>query len=213
MELSNPYESACWKTSDGIMRPGGAELTLRLLALSCLHSEANVLDLGCGCGASTELLTRQGFKAIGVDQSPALLKNARELYPHLHFVRGDATDIPFEDDTFDAVLLECVLTVAPVERVLAECWHVTCAQGLLLISDVYDMQGSGTQLSRAWWEMQLASNGFRYVYFEDRTRDLQNFAAQLLWDTGSVNGLCGCMSFELPAKPGYFALIAEKGER
>jgi len=211
MEFGNPYETEYWKVYSGIMRPGGLELTQRLLELSRLQGGAHVLDLGCGCGAATEFLVRQGFKAVGMDQSPVLLEDARERYPHLTFVQGDALAMPFANGTLDAVLLECVLSVVPAGEALAECARVTCALGRLLISDVYDPDGVGTPMSRDWWEAQLEVNGLHCTYFEDRTRDLRNFVAQRLWDTGSLKGLCGCMSCEIPAKPGYFALIAEKG--
>lgn len=212
MELRNPYESAHWRTAGGVMRPGGLELTRHLLERARLHDGARVLDLGCGHGAATDFLARRGFQVVGMDPSPAILKDARERYPHLTFVRGDATSIPVADGTFDAVLLECVLSAVPTGEALAECARVTSAQGRLLISDVYSLDSGSGPLSRAWWELRLASGGFRRACFEDRTRSLQDFAAQLLWDTGSLNGLCGCMRCEMPEKPGYFALIAGKGK-
>lgn len=211
MKRGNIYESAHWKSSGDVMRPGGLELTQHLLNISCLRQGAYILDLGCGRGAATAFLAGTGFEPVGMDQSAVLLEEARKRYPNLTFVKGDASFIPFADGTFDAVLLECVLSAIPAGEALAECARVICAQGCLIISDVYDSDGRGP-LSRAWWESHFAAIGFRCAYFEDRTRDLQNFAAQMLWDTGSLVGLCGCMGCEIPAKPGYFAMIAEKGE-
>lgn len=213
MKRGNIYESAHWKFSGDVMRPGGLELTQRLLRLSRLRRGASILDLGCGRGAATAFLAGAGFKAVGIDQSAILLEEARKRRPDLTFVKGNATSIPFADGVFDAVLLECVLSVIPSEEVLSECARVIHADGCLLISDVYDQEGVGGPLSHAWWESQLTAFCFRCAYFEDRTRDLQNFAAQLLWDTGSLDGLHGCMmGCEMPAKPGYFAMIAEKEE-
>lgn len=213
MKRDKPYESAQWKTSGDIMRPGGLELTGRLVELSCLPKGARVLDLGCGRGVSTAFLAEAGFKAVGMDQSASLLDEARNRRPNATFVHGDATAIPCSDGAFDAVLLECVLSAVPATAALAECARVTGPLGRVLLTDVYDRDGGEAQLSRAWWEWQLEAGGFRCICFEDHTRDLQNFAAQLLWDTGSLEGLCGCMNCEMPAKPGYFLMIAEKGVR
>lgn len=209
-KFSNPYESQRWKTSTGLMRPGGLELTQHLLEWSGLRRGARILDLGCGRGGATAYVANAGFEVVGVDQSAALLKEARERYPHLTFIEGDATAIPFASKTFDAVLLECVLSVASTGEILAECARVTGPKGLLMISDVYDRDGVDGPLSQAWWKTQLEANGFYTTYFEDRVRDLQRFAAQLLWETGSLNHLCGCIGFKMPPRPSYFLQIARQ---
>ena len=61
-----------------------------------------VLDVGCGCGATTRALAaRVGPKGhvVGVDISAPMLARARELAPRdapLEFVLADATIHPFE---------------------------------------------------------------------------------------------------------------------
>lgn len=40
-----------------------------------------VLDLGCGDGTWLAMLTRAGFQAVGIDQSRALLRHARQAAP------------------------------------------------------------------------------------------------------------------------------------
>ena len=49
------------------------------------------VDLGCGPGNSTELLVARwpDAEVVGVDNSPGMLKSARERLPHVSFVEAD----------------------------------------------------------------------------------------------------------------------------
>ncbi len=53
---------------------------------------SSVLDLGCGNGALTKALQDRGYLAKGLDASADLLEIARENYPDIEFLHGDATD-------------------------------------------------------------------------------------------------------------------------
>jgi ubiquinone/menaquinone biosynthesis C-methylase UbiE len=58
------------------------------------------LDVACGTGFLTRHL---GGDVVGLDQSPRMLAIAAEQAPNAELVRGDALDLPFEDDSFDRV--------------------------------------------------------------------------------------------------------------
>jgi len=45
----------------------------------------HALDLGCGTGASTDFLSREGYTTIGVDKDPMMIKQARLNFPNLNF--------------------------------------------------------------------------------------------------------------------------------
>ena len=62
-----------------------------LLARVQLASPGYVVDLGCGSGNSTELLTERfpGAAVLGVDTSPAMLEAARGRLPDCIFERAD----------------------------------------------------------------------------------------------------------------------------
>src|ERR1700755_1124632 len=51
-----------------------------------------ILDLGCGAGNVTALLRARWPQArlMGMDNSPSMLKAAREVLPDVDFVEGDA---------------------------------------------------------------------------------------------------------------------------
>lgn len=63
-----------------------------LLAQVHVEAPGAVVDMGCGPGNSTELLANRfaGAEIIGLDSSPAMLKQARERLPDLEFAEADA---------------------------------------------------------------------------------------------------------------------------
>jgi ubiquinone/menaquinone biosynthesis C-methylase UbiE len=63
------------------------------------------LDLGTGTGAGARAI-RQRFAdadVVGADLSAEMLAEARKLAPELTFVQADASDLPFDDESFDLV--------------------------------------------------------------------------------------------------------------
>lgn len=78
-----------------------------VMSLLDLRAGETVLDLGCGNGALTRRLADAGVNAVGMDASPELLAAARETYPELTFLAGDATDFTLERPV-DAVFSNAV---------------------------------------------------------------------------------------------------------
>jgi ubiquinone/menaquinone biosynthesis C-methylase UbiE len=67
---------------------------------------AEILDCPCGFGRHSIALARAGYRVTGADRSEVLLEEARRLAEDtkLDLVQADYRDLPFEDDSFDAVL-------------------------------------------------------------------------------------------------------------
>jgi malonyl-CoA O-methyltransferase len=77
-------------------------------ALAALRlSPARVLDLGTGTGDAAAAAARRFPQAdvVGVDLSAAMVETAQGKHPGLRFEQADASRLPFEDGTFDLVLL------------------------------------------------------------------------------------------------------------
>ena len=92
-----------------------------------------VLDVGCNVGRLTEELRADvGVRAVGVDFPAAALEHWRGK--QALYVRADAHDLPFGDDTFHAVYLMHVIghVYAPA-RVLSECRRVLRPSGRLIV--------------------------------------------------------------------------------
>lgn len=62
-----------------------------------------LLDLACGSGLSLQRAEARGAVCSGIDASEGLLAVAGERAPGAALTRGDTADLPFDDDTFDAV--------------------------------------------------------------------------------------------------------------
>ncbi len=100
------------------------EANARLIAafkrLTGLPAGARVADLGCGSGAFTELLRREGYVATGVDISPKLVALGRSKHPGLDLIEGDVEHLPFERASFDGVLLSGLVHHLPDPRRCAD---------------------------------------------------------------------------------------------
>lgn len=110
---SNAYDVFAPETNEKLI-----DIFVRLTGLP---PGARVVDLGCGSGVFTNALHRRGYRCVGVDLSPKLLDIAREKFPDIEFVEGDIENLPFEDNSFDGVLLSGVLHHLPeLSRCAAE---------------------------------------------------------------------------------------------
>jgi ubiquinone/menaquinone biosynthesis C-methylase UbiE len=61
---------------------------------------ACTLDVACGTGFLTRHLPGE---VVGLDQSAAMLEEARRQAPEASYVQGDALALPFEDGSFERV--------------------------------------------------------------------------------------------------------------
>ena len=88
-----------------------------------LRPGMKVLDIGCGTGAFTRYLARSS-KAVtftGLDLDPDFVKEANRLIPDdssctFDFIQGDATSLPFEANSFDAVVSHTFFNSMPRYR-------------------------------------------------------------------------------------------------
>jgi len=98
------------------------------------------LDVACGIGTTARLLARDfGLDVVGLDASAANVAKAEGLLrgESAAFVTGDATALPFPDDSFDAVVCECaVSTFVDQARVVAEFARVLKPGGAVGITDM-----------------------------------------------------------------------------
>jgi len=92
----------------------------------------DLADIGGGTGNYALALAREGWRAVVVDRSAQMLAHATEK--GLTTVRADATELPFADESFDAVMLVSMLHhVDRPPRALAEAKRVLRARGRLAV--------------------------------------------------------------------------------
>jgi SAM-dependent methyltransferase len=189
------------------MRPGGLELTKRLLEAAAIPKGAAILDAGCGVGASVACLRGLGENAAGADPSEKLIALGLARDPALplftRFPRGAC---------FDAVLMECVLSASGQgrDRLLNAAREALAPGGFLLVSDVYGLCPDNERMTKDWWLQLLKTAGFEPIGFEDHTEALRRFAAETVWRTGRRDALRNCLGFDPPEKPGYYICFARR---
>ncbi|WP_206515908.1 demethylmenaquinone methyltransferase [Nocardioides pantholopis] len=95
-----------------------------------------VLDLAAGTGTSSQPFADRGATVVPCDFSLGMLRVGKQARPHLPFTAGDGTQLPFADDTFDAVTISFGLRniVDPLAG-LAEMRRVTKPGGRLLVCE------------------------------------------------------------------------------
>ena len=92
---------------------------------------ARVLEVGCGTGLILERIARVAEKAVGIDLSPGMLEQARARGLDVH--EGSATELPFDDCSFDLAYSFKVLAHVPdIEKALAEMARVVRPGGTIL---------------------------------------------------------------------------------
>ncbi len=99
-----------------------------------------VLDLGCGNGAGTARLDREGFATSGCDASGSGLALARETHPHLSFFLHDiATPLPAGHvHHYDAVVsLEVIEHLMQPRQLALRAREALRPGGLFILSTPY----------------------------------------------------------------------------
>ncbi len=96
------------------------------------------LDLGTGTGKSLATLESVAGRVVGLDRNPDLLAlAAKKTAGHIELVRGQATELPFTDSSFDLISscgLESSLSSADNESMYHEIARVLRPGGLYVIS-------------------------------------------------------------------------------
>lgn len=96
-----------------------------------------LIDICCGTGKQLEMLVEPGMTLFGIDHSPAMLKEAADL-GNINFIQKDFTEIDFDKQSFDAVLLSFALhEKSSFDRnlILQKSWDLVREGGHLIIAD------------------------------------------------------------------------------
>lgn len=170
------------------LRPGGKLATDWLIANGDFHKDKKVLEVACNMGTTAIQLAKQfECQIIGVDLDEEALEKAKHniaenKVEHLVQVqRANATKLPFEDESFDIVINEAMLTMLPIEakeKAIREYLRVLKPNGFLLTHDVVlnteeaesilaelrdAINVTVTPLTKANWKQLFHDCGFRNV--------------------------------------------------
>ena len=81
-----------------------------------------ILDLGCGTGYLTNIISASGATVVGIDSSLEMISKAKLQYPELKFKVQSATEFHF-DEHFDAIFSNAVLHWVLEKEKAIECMY------------------------------------------------------------------------------------------
>ena len=125
------------------------------------EDKKRVLDIGTGTGFLALLLADFGHDVTGIDMSDGMLSVAKEkaqdIGLKIHFERGDAENLPFDDQTFDGVVCRHLLWTLPKpEKAISEWIRVTKQGGKVTVIDGVWDRGIERYISRVGWILHVA---------------------------------------------------------
>jgi len=110
-----------------------------LLDAARVKAGSRVLDVATGAGYAAGAALARGAQVTGTDFSAEQVRLARRRYPAASFHEADAGNLPFERETFDAVVANYgVLHFPEPERFIGEAFRVLTHGGRLAFT-VWDL--------------------------------------------------------------------------
>lgn len=109
----------------------------RYSAIRSIVQNKMVLDIACGEGYGSHLLSANAQNVIGVDISEQTIKHAKEKYvnSNLSFKQGSASEMPIEDNSIDVVVsFETIEHHNLHDEMMSEIRRVLKPNGTLIMS-------------------------------------------------------------------------------
>jgi len=142
---------------------GGFKATDELLALCHVKEAKSILYVGSGIGVGPSYIARQfGCQVVAVDISEKMLswtaQRALEegVSAKVETRLANILNLPFEDNRFDAVLVESVLAFVDLkEKAILECLRVIRSGGYLGLNEVYWTERPSPEMIEANRRIQM----------------------------------------------------------
>src|SRR5262245_37367442 len=136
LEAFKAFEKAGWERAADPYHQHWGNLSRQsaeaMLDAAGIAPGTRVLDVATGAGYVAGAAARRGAHVIGIDFSGAQVELAQVTFAGIEFRQGDAEQLPFDADTFDAVVIGFGVNHLPhPERAFLEAFRVLRSGGVL----------------------------------------------------------------------------------
>jgi ubiquinone/menaquinone biosynthesis C-methylase UbiE len=175
----------------------GRKATLELASRMNLNADSHVLDIGSGLGGPARTLAETyGCRVTGIDLTQAFCDAATAmsdwvgLGKRVSFNQGDATNLSFANNQFDAAMtIHVAMNIAAKDKMYEEAHRVVKPDGIFAVYDVLQGEGGEVLYPVPWArdpsishlatldEMKslLVGVGFKLQDVQDSTEESQSF--------------------------------------
>ena len=131
------------KLGKRVLRPGGLEMTRKILSVAKPSQKDRIVEFGPGVGKTAEmLLATHPVSYVGIDRNPdtdPILAKIMASYPQARNVVADAAHTGLEDGSVDLVVGEAMLTMqsaANKKAIMAEAARILAPGGRYAIHEI-----------------------------------------------------------------------------
>ena len=128
------------------------------LAQNIISNNLKVLDVGCGLGGPARMLAdEKNCMVTGLDLSQEFIDTAKALSKLVNldskttFLKGDALDLPFENNSFDVVWTQHVqMNILKKKKFYSEIFRVLKTGGKFLYYDIFKSSDNDINYPMPW---------------------------------------------------------------
>lgn len=171
IEKLDPYQLMA-ALGKRIIHPGGKKSTEQLYAMADLQPHFNVLETGCGVGSTAIYFARKFNCAVTITdiddnmlgQATKNIENAG-MQEKIKILKADIQQLPFENNYFDAVIIEAVTMFVDREKAIKEIIRV-CKPGGKILEHEFIWRKKPTVTARKIFEGEVCP-GIKFDTAED----------------------------------------------
>lgn len=137
----------------------GQDITWKHEIIRTVSHHKHILELACGTGILSSMLTERGKSVTGIDLTfEYLLTLKRKLKASI--AQGTAEVLPYRDESFDAMVSSYLAKYIDVQKVIDECWRVLRPGGTVVFHDFTYPRGLMRNLWNIYFELLRVAGRF-----------------------------------------------------